>query len=421
VLLGGALVFGLEPVYAVLLTAVLMTVFFVLLSWQSAAEWRKAMRQLRPIVTSEGWYERLTDPAVDPAHGARQDAFQVLCEAVITAPLAFLVPAGPLASFVAPHAYPSSTALPGRSWAPEALATDRLATAVSADEYAGAGWAVPLWSERGLTGVLLLGARADGSLYSEEELEIARATGERLIDTAASLALSQKLMALQREQMAQSQLLDQRTRRVLHDEVLPLIHTAMLAVASGERSETALERLSDAHREVSALLRILPSAMTPDVARLGPIAALRKAVDGEFGLAFESVTWDVSEAAEVAAHGLPALKAETLYYAGRELVRNAARHAQPPGSTSRRLKVSATCQHGQMQLIVEDNGSGWDGGTLKGHGLELHIALMAIAGGALTFARQQPGSTQAALVMPVMAADRPGLDVKSGPKTSDPP
>ena len=60
VLLGGALVWGLEPVYAVLLTAGLMTVFFVLLGWRASVEWRQAMRQLRPMVTSQGWYERLT-------------------------------------------------------------------------------------------------------------------------------------------------------------------------------------------------------------------------------------------------------------------------------------------------------------------------------------------------------------------------
>ena len=99
-----------------------------------------------------------------------------------------------------------------------------------------------MWSERGLAGVLLLGPREDGSLYSEEELEIGRAAGERLIDAAASLALSQKLMQLQREQMTATQLLDQRTRRVLHDEVLPLIHTAMLSLPPDAAAQTAVAR-----------------------------------------------------------------------------------------------------------------------------------------------------------------------------------
>ncbi len=255
------------------------------------------MRQLRPIVMSESWYDQLTAPGGAPAR-RRPDAFDLLCRDVLAAPLGYLIPTGALASFVAPQAYPAGAPLPGRSWLPDADASGQLAVRIRAEEFGGASWAIPLWSERGLTGVLLLGARPDGSLYSEEALEIARATGERLIDAAASLALSQRLMALQREQMAHTQLLDQRTRRVLHDEVLPLIHTAMLGVASGERSETALERLSEAHRQISALLRDLPAATTPDVARLGPLAALRKAVEGEFGQAFESVTWAVDDEAD---------------------------------------------------------------------------------------------------------------------------
>ena len=265
----------------------------------------------------------------------------------------------------------------------------------------------------GLTGVLLLGARADGGMYSEEELEIARATGERLVDTTASLALSQKLMALQREQMVQTQLLDQRTRRVLHDEVLPLIHTAMLAVASGEHKEAAMERLSDAHREISALLRDLPVTTTPDVARLGPLAALRKAVEGEFRQAFESVTWEIDDEVERATAALPPLKAETLYFAGRELVRNAARHARPGPGEGCRLKIAATHGDGWMRIVVEDNGSEWEGRAAQGHGLELHTALMAIAGGSLS-------------VEATGGAGRGGcwcyrLRLHQSPRTSDPP
>ena len=41
---------------------------------------------------------------------------------------------------------------------------------------------MPLWNERGLIGVLLLGEKCDASLYIQVEMEIARAGGERLID-----------------------------------------------------------------------------------------------------------------------------------------------------------------------------------------------------------------------------------------------
>ncbi len=399
VVLGGALVLGFEPVYAVLLTAVLMTLFFVLLSWRSSLEWRRAMRQLRPMVTSEGWYERLTHAQRGPGLAPRNGAFQVLCADVLRAPRAFLIPVGPLASFVAAQAFPTDAPLPAivsalasqlATFQPAANA--QLAYPIAPEAHSGASWAVPLWGEPGLTGWLLLASPLDGRLYSEEELEIARAAGERLIDAAASLALSQRLMALQREQMAQTRLLDQQTRRVLHDEVLPLIHTAMLAVASDAAREVALQRLSDAHRQISTLLRDLPVIATPDVARLGPLSALRKAVEGEFGTAFESVTWAMEDEAEQAARALPALKAETLYFAGRELVRNAARHARPASTAGCRLKVSAQLQDGAIEVIVQDNGSGWDGRVAPGHGLELHTALMAIAGGSLAITAARDGA-----------------------------
>jgi len=53
-----------------------------------------------------------------------------------------------------------------------------------------------------------------------------------LIDTRASAELARRLMALQRQRVAETQLLDQRARRVLHDDVLPQLHAAMLALSA---------------------------------------------------------------------------------------------------------------------------------------------------------------------------------------------
>ena len=71
-------------------------------------------------------------------------------------------------------------------------------------QFGGAAWAVPLWSERGLVGVLLLGDKRDGGLYTQEEIEIARASGERLMDTLATAEMARRLMALQRQRLAES-------------------------------------------------------------------------------------------------------------------------------------------------------------------------------------------------------------------------
>jgi signal transduction histidine kinase len=281
---------------------------------------------------------------------------------------------------------------------------DRKALAVAVDpaQHGGARWAAQLWSEQGPVGFLLLGARADDSLYSEEELEIARAGGERLIDAAAGLALSQRLMQLQRERMTAAQLADQRTRRVLHDEVLPLIHTAMLTISGDPDRKSALQRLSEAHGQISALLRDLPAATTSNVEHLGPLAALRKAVEDESRQAFSSVTWAVDEEAERAVRSLPALKAETLYYAGRELVRNAARHARPEDRGPLHLTILATYRSGRLCVTIQDNGTGpLLGNPARGHGLDLHTTLLAIVGGTLIVESLPQVGTRGILTLPI--------------------
>jgi signal transduction histidine kinase len=405
-LMGGALVWGLEPAYAILLTALLMTAFFVLVGWRAHVEWESSMRQLRPFVASQRWYDALvsTPPAGQPA----PDPFRALCEDLLNTTVAYLIPVGPTAAFVQPQVYPAEPASPIPSLAPLAqqiVADASLILPVEPDRHAGATWAVPLWHERGPVGVLLVGPRRDGGLYAREEIEIARSTGERLIDAAASLALSQRLMRLQRERMVTTQLLDQQTRRVLHDEVLPLIHTAMLSLADGQPAEAVIQQLSGAHGQVSDLLRELPPAVTPEIARLGLVGALRKAVDVEFSGAFAKVDWHCGENVEAQAASLSPVAAETLYYAAREAVRNAAKHAQPAGgSRELRLQITARAAGSHLQITVEDSGPGFQHESGQGQGLALHSTLMAIVGGSLSVDTIPGQRTQVQLTLPLPAS-----------------
>jgi signal transduction histidine kinase len=306
---------------------------------------------------------------------------------------------------------------------------------VEPSDYGGATWAVSLWhpgplapatateavlrrtGEQGLIGVLLFGPRRDGGLYTQEQIEIARSVSERLIDTAASLALSQRLMQLQRERMTTTQILDQSTRRVLHDEVLPLIHATMLSLAAGQPAEAAIGQLSDAHGQISNLLRELPPTVAPEIARLGLMAALRKAVEVEFAHAFAEVTWRCDEGIETRLARMAALSpvaAETLYYAARELVRNAAKHAHSEGQAAtateavlRRtggklcLEIVARVADGQIQITIEDNGSGFAPEPGAGQGLALHSTLMAIVGGSLSLETIPNQMTRVQLALPL--------------------
>ena len=276
----------------------------------------------------------------------------------------------------------------------------------------GAIWAIPLWSERGLIGFFLLGEKRDGGLYTQEEIEIAQATSERLIDTQASAELARRLMALQRQRLTHSQVIDQQTRRLLHDDVLPLLHAALLALnSSADPSQKipeneAMSLLAEAHRKISGLLRASPPASLPQVAHTGLIAALKRVISGELPNAFDEVSWNITPEAEVRVIEIPALTAEVLFYAAREVIRNAARYGRGHDSgRSLRLLVEILWQDGVL-IRIEDDGAGLEatannhdnGGS--GQGLALHSTMMAVIGGYLSV-ESVPGSyTRVSLAIP---------------------
>lgn len=424
----------LRPVYPLLLTTLLIAIAFALFSWRSYAEREDYMDHLRPFVASQNLYEHLlardaaqstlgaphqstlSDDSL-PEVGARPQ-FAALCEGVLNASVAYLVPLGTLAPLAgAPLSFPggNAPALPAISEISAQFGSPQpMCVLVDPDRWAGAMWAVSLWSERGLIGVLLLGEKRDGGLYAQEEIEIARASGERLIDTQAGAAMAQRLMSLQRQRLAESQVIDRRARRVLHDDILPRLHTAMLALsASGPTNDainTAVAQLAEVHGEISNLLREMPLSTTPEFARRGLIGALQDAVEHEFPGAFDAVEWHIEPNAEQSARELSPLTAEVLFYAAREAVRNAARYGRPEPNAAVSpeerpivpsqdeasidrpftLRLIAARVDGIWQMVIEDNGIGMGaaishnvshGGS--GQGLALHSTMLAVVGGQL--------------------------------------
>ena len=249
-------------------------------------------------------------------------------------------------------------------------------------------WAVPLWSERGLIGVLLLGEKKDGGLYAQEEIEIARASGERLIDTQAGAEMARRLMSLQRQRLAETQVVDRQTRRVLHDDVLPQLHAALLTLSSKvDPTDEALSSLSNAHRQISNLLHEIPVATAPQIVGLGLIGALQQTVDDEFAVAFDDVIWEFETEAERHFKTIPPLTAEVIFYAAREAIRNAARHGRAADAQSLVLKISVG-RPDSWEIIIEDNGvglmtSGKGSNEGSGKGLALHSTMMSVIGGTL--------------------------------------
>jgi len=454
-------------IYRLLVATVLVAVFYALVSWRTFSERERTLDRLRPFVVSEHLYDRLLGAgggvqqgsSVTEAHavdgGVRQpagvgmqqpaggedeagrssngrgslaDPFRALCGDVLGASIGYLCPLGPLAPLVGPAlAHPTQLAprLPASNTLDELAATADsprdLCAPIDPARHGGARWSIPLWGERGLIGVLLLGDKRDGGLYTQEEIEIARATGERLIDARATAELARRLLLLQRRRLAEDQILEGRARRSLHDDVLPLLHAAILqlnsAPARAEADSAELEHhaharvgsgttdsagangastsaasvngriangagtngagesaadpdrtdqsthdevvglLTDAHRRIGGLLRELPSALGSELAKLGLVGALRRAAD-DCGEQFATVAWRIGPDAHAAADALPPLVAEVVFGAAREAVRNAARHGHHT-DPPRPLNLTIELRRRDgLEVRIEDDGVG---------------------------------------------------------------
>lgn len=434
-LASAGLALELHPVYTLVLSAIMMIAFLALLGWRAFAERQRLIENLRPFAASQRIIDSLLKEGALQAsgHEAEMEApdeaapdeaapFQALCANLLETRRAGLFPYGPLALLAgAPSFYP-----PGSPFSPPDL--DQLAARLHATrsiglplEPAGTGdlvFAVPLWREAGLSGVILLGAKLSGAPYTQEEIEIAQATGERLIDARASAEIARRLVALQRQHLAAGQVADRRARRALHDETLPLVHAAMLHLAGGDpgknESGEALDLLQEIHRQLTSLLGSMPATTLPGIEGDGLIGALRRTVSDELEGAFDEVEWQIDPGAEALGRALPPLIAEVVYAAAREGIRNAARHGRGEDSQYRLcLEIAAQAdEQGNLRLTVQDNGVGLEGRyALKalaageparagnGQGLALHSTLMAVIGGSLTLS-SQPGRTCLRLELP---------------------
>jgi signal transduction histidine kinase len=409
-LMAASLQMGLDPAYRLVLATLLIALFYGLLSWRSYAEYERGMERLRPFVTSHHLYERLIRPAT-PLEMDVQLPFKVLCEELLDTRVAHLISLDPLSTLGGTTlSYPPGSSPPG--FDPGTLVSrlspkGAVAARLDAGQFGGATWAIPLWSERGLVGALLIGEKRGGGLYVQEEIEVARATGERLIDIQASAELARRLMAVQRQRLAESQVVDRRVRRVLHDEVLPSLHTAILSLsglyARDEAVAAVAETLAQSHRRIADLLHETP-ASAPEVARLGLVGALRQVVDVELSGAFDGVTWQVDREAEKRTRSISPLVAEVVYGAAREAVRNAARHGRGTDADRPLHLILSVDDPDGLRVVIEDDGvgvgkaKGIGGGS--GQGLALHSAMMAVVGGTLAIDTQSGSRTRVSLMLP---------------------
>jgi signal transduction histidine kinase len=387
----------LPQIYPLIGLTVIMTTFFALVNWRSGQERAALMRELQPLVLGSSGYDSLLQPGPSKPGSSASDpelplqaAFAALAQDVLAAESAFLVPQGPTAQLVdRAFSFPDDglSDISVLEQFPDVTEITRL----DGRNTHHIRWLIPLNNTRGRSGTLLLGPKSDRGLYVQEEIDIARSVAERLLEHNAGLELARRLVRLQQRNMEASQVVDQRTRRELHDEVLPVLHAAALSLDAGHE-ESAAASLAEAHQQISALLHRMPLATRPEYKRLGLLAALRDQVQAEYATEFSKITWHADEGAERALSALSTIQAEVVYYAAREIVRNAARHAGTPGRLPE-VQITVSQENDSLRITIQDNGVGLpleSSAQAAGHGLDLHSTLMAVVGGWLA-AESNPG------------------------------
>ncbi len=261
------------------------------------------MARLRPFVSSQHLYQHLIEPRSEAARRAGE-LFDALCRDVLSARRAQLIPAGVLAPLAGPPLiYPADVPTPQLSLSADLFAEARdevSSTGFAAIDPALCGgyhWAISLVTERGLIGMIVLDVKLDGGLYTEEEIQIAQASGERLVDMLAGEEMARRLMELQRRRLAETQVADRRTRRMLHDEILPELHATVLGLGSLSRVDpgvqTAIQSLTDMHHRISDLIHDLPGRASQVNRSANLLEALQEMVDDEFASEFTSIAWNV--------------------------------------------------------------------------------------------------------------------------------
>ncbi len=294
-------------------------------------------------------------------------------------------------------------------------------------------WILPIHDELGLVAMLYLGPREDGAVFTDEDMNLAHACGQRILDTLGDHEAMQAVAALLKRRIVDVKLLGAQQRRVLHDEILPQMHLALLRLETlrslipveqtvppqpqqdADQSaslihavDETVEMITDAHRRLAAMMRATATGAPHRLERDGLMRAIHTMLNQDFQHAFDEVYWCVSEETErVIDEKTPPAIAELIFAAVQEALRNAARHARGTDIHRRlRLTLKASCDP-HLEVIVSDDGVGIlsasSSTTGTGGGLLTHSALLAIAGGSLTIKSIPGEGVSVRIVLPAGA------------------
>ena len=281
-------------------------------------------------------------------------------------------------------------------------------------------WVVPIYDELGPVARLYLGPRQDGGVFTDDDMSLAHACGQRILDTLRDHEAMLAVAGLLRRRIVDVKLLGAQQRRILHDEVLPQMHLALLRLETlrtaltegqeqtGQALNDTIKDISGAHGQLAAMMRATTTSAPHRLERDGMMHAIYTMMKQDFQQAFDAIKWNVTE--ETMAQideTIPPAIAELIFAAVQEALRNAARHARGADiHRSLQVTIEAACTP-HLEITVTDDGVGIlsasSSTTGTGGGLLTHSSLLAIAGGSLTITSAQNEGVTVRIFLPAEA------------------
>ena len=401
-----------RPIYSLLLTAVLAVIAYALFNWRQYVEHAEFMKRLDPFVKSLHLHDHLLSSGADSWSESRE-LFTALCRDALSAERACLLLEGSNSPADVGGATKRGERRLDYQWpaSADAILARPVPHSIEWTRLDGDHWLWPLADSRGAVGRLILGPKLSGSEYTVQELQVAATCAERILDALAGEQLARVAVSLLRQRIAQVQVMSTQHKRIIHDEVLPQIHLALLKVEGlrnaesaelGVRIDEATGALMQSHRRLSSLVREMSNAVPTRLESEGLVAALRSALDHDFRDSFDAINWQADQPASDQACQLPLFVSEVIFYAAQEAIRNAARHGRG-GEANRKLKLDVAIQNGAgLKVIIGDDGVGRTAAHTDGEsgsGLLFHSAMLAVIGGTLSVEDRSGGGTQVVIAV----------------------
>lgn len=228
---------------------------------------------------------------------------------------------------------------------------------------AGAALAVPLLAGEQVLGILTLGEKRSGDLYSQEDLELLTTLAHSAALALENARLHEERLVMLRQQLAQVTAAQeeerQRIARELHDGVGPALASLNIRLRTARKllerdhhpAAGEIEELAElAQTNIQDIRRLIHDLRPAALDELGLVPALREYLvrcQQEHGLAIEFT----------AAEGerLPASVETALFRITQEALANVVRHAQ-----AHRVEVALRRDEAHVTLRVADDGRGFD-------------------------------------------------------------